>query len=161
MNRAKWDWGDFGRVNGIVVNGGSGNGNKHMFISARELARFGLLFLNRGKWKGRQLISAAWVDAATKPHVPASVPLEELSGADGRGTYGYNWWANGVKPDGRRKWPDAPPGTYAASGYNNNDMFVIGKWNMIIVRLGLDQKDVKLTDETYNTFLKKVGEAIK
>jgi len=161
MDRAKWDWGDFGEVDGIVINGGSGNGNKHMFISARELARFGHLFLNRGKWKGKQLISAAWVDAATRAHVPASMPLEELSGADGRGTYGYNWWANGIKADGKRKWPDAPVGTYSASGYNNNDMFVIGEWSMVIVRLGLDQRDVKITDATYNTFLKKVGEAIE
>ncbi|MHC4355933.1 MAG: serine hydrolase domain-containing protein, partial [Planctomycetota bacterium] len=129
MNRSKWDWGDFGEVDGTVINGGSGNGNKHMFISARELARFGHLFLNRGKWKG--------------------------------GTYGYNWWANGIKADGKRKWPDAPVGTYAASGYNNNDMFVISKWNMVIVRLGLDQRDVKITDATYDTFLKKVGEAIE
>jgi len=161
MNRLNWDWGDFGKVGGIVINGGSGNSNKHMFISARELARFGHLFLNRGKWKGKQLISAAWIDAATKSHVPASMPLEELSGADGRGMYGYNWWANGVKANGKRKWPDAPVGTYAASGYNNNDMFVIGKWNMVIVRLGLDQRDSAITDTTYNTFLKKVSEAIE
>ncbi|MBL7185046.1 MAG: serine hydrolase [Phycisphaerae bacterium] len=161
MNAAKWNWGDFGKVDGIVVNGGSGNSNKHMFISARELARFGHLFLNRGKWKAKQLISAAWVDAATKARVPASMPLEELSGADGRGMYGYNWWANGVKADGKRKWPDAPVGTYSASGYNNNDMFVIGEWNMVIVRLGLDQRDLAITDTIYNTFLKKVGEAIE
>jgi CubicO group peptidase (beta-lactamase class C family) len=161
MDRSKWDWGDFGKVDGIVINGGSGNSSKHMFISARELARFGHLFLNRGKWKDKQLISAEWVDAATKPHIPASMPLEELSGADGRGTYGYNWWANGIKADGRRKWPDAPTCAYSASGYNNNDMFVIPKWNMVIVRLGLDQRDVRITDSTYNTFLKKVGEAIE
>ena len=160
MNAAKWNWGDFGKVDGIVVNGGSGNGNKHMFISARELARFGHLFLNRGKWKGKQLISTAWVDVATKAHVPASMPLEDLSGADGRGMYGYNWWANGVKADGKRKWPGAPAGTYAASGYNNNDMFVIGEWNMVIVRLGLDQRDLAITDAIYNTFLEKVGGAI-
>jgi len=161
MNRSKWDWGDFGKVDGIVVNGGSGNGNKHMFISARELARFGHLFLNRGKWKGKQLISAAWVDAATKPHVPATMPLEELSGADGRGVYGYNWWANGVKADGKRRWPDAPLCTYAASGYNNNDMFVIPKWSMVIVRLGLDQRDFQMTDAIYSKFLKRIGDAIK
>ncbi len=160
MDRSKWDWGDFGKVNGITVNGGSGNGNKHIQISARELARFGHLFLNRGKWKGKQLISAAWVDAATKPHVPVSKPLEELSGADGRGTYGYNWWANGINAGGKRKWPGAPVGTYAASGYNNNDMFVVPQWNMVIVRLGLDQRDFPVTDTIYSTFLRKVGEAI-
>ncbi|HRY49700.1 MAG TPA: serine hydrolase [Candidatus Paceibacterota bacterium] len=53
-----WDWGDYATVDGLVVNGGSGNGNKHLFITAREMARFGLLFLNRGNWNGRQLISA-------------------------------------------------------------------------------------------------------
>ncbi|MHC4074755.1 MAG: serine hydrolase domain-containing protein [Planctomycetota bacterium] len=161
MDRSKWDWGDFGKVNGVTVNGGSGNGNKHIQISARELARFGHLFLNRGKWKGKQLISAAWIDAATKAHVPASMPLEELSGADGRGTYGYNWWVNGINAGGKRKWPGAPVGTYAASGYNNNDMFVVPEWNMVIVRLGLDQRDFPITDSIYSTFLRKVGEAIE
>jgi CubicO group peptidase (beta-lactamase class C family) len=160
MDRSKWDWGDFGKVGGIIINGGSGNGNKHMFISARELARFGHLFLNRGKWKDKQLISAEWIDAATKPHVPATMPVEELSGADGRGTYGYNWWANGIKADGKRKWPGAPVGTYSASGYNNNDMFVIPEWNMVIVRLGLDQSKFKINDSIYSAFLHKVGQAI-
>ncbi|MHC4560921.1 MAG: serine hydrolase domain-containing protein [Planctomycetota bacterium] len=160
MNRSKWDWGDFGKVHGIVVNGGSGNSGKHVQISARELARLGHLFLNRGKWKDKQLISSAWIDQATQTQVPASLPLEYLSGADGRGVYGYNWWINNIKPDGKRKWPGAPTGTYAASGYNNNDMFVIPEWNMILIRLGLDENDFKITDTIYGTFIKKLGQAI-
>ena len=160
MDRAKWDWGDFGKVEGIVVNGGSGNNNKHIFISARELARFGHLFLNRGKWKNKQLISTSWIEKATKSHVPASTPLETLSGADGRGVYGFNWWVNGIKPNGKRNWPGAPSGTYSASGYNNNDMFVIPEWNMVIVRLGLDQSEFAITNSIYSTFLEKVGQAI-
>jgi len=160
MDRAKWDWGDFGRIDGIVVNGGSGNNNKHIFISARELVRFGHLFLNRGKWKNKQLISASWVKAATKAHVPASIPLEPLSGADGRGVYGFNWWVNGIKPDGKRNWPGAPYSTYAASGYNNNDMFIIPEWNMVIVRLGLDQSERSITNAVYSNFLEKIDQAI-
>jgi len=162
MNRARWDWGDFGKVDGIAVNGGSGNSNKHIFISARELARFGHLFLNRGKWRGKQLISPSWVDVATKVQVTAPTPVgHPESGIDGRGVYGYNWWANGIKPDGKRKWPGAPAGTYSASGANNNDMFVIPEWNMVIVRLGLDQgSDGPITDATYSAFLSKVGQAI-
>ena len=160
MDRTKWDWGDFGKIDRIVVNGGSGNNNKHIKISARELARFGHLFLNRGKWKNKQLISVSWVDTATKAHVPASTPLEPLSGADGRGVYGYNWWVNGIKPNGKRNWPGAPLGTYAASGYNNNDMFVIPEWKMVIVRLGLDQSEFAITNTIYSIFLEKVGKAI-
>jgi CubicO group peptidase (beta-lactamase class C family) len=160
MARRKWGWGDFGKVDGIVVNGGSGNNGKHLRISARELARFGLLFLNRGRWKGRQLVPASWVDAATSPQVPATTPLGHASSADGRGVYGYNWWANGLGADGKRKWPGATKGTCAASGYNNNDLFVIPEWHMVIVRLGLDQSDARITDAVYSTFLSKVGEAV-
>jgi CubicO group peptidase (beta-lactamase class C family) len=160
IDRSKWDWGDFGVLDGIVVNGGSGNSNKHIQISARELARFGHLFLNRGKWKNKQLISASWVDTATEVHVPVSISVQELSGADGRGTYGFNWWVNGIRPTGTRNWPGAPPDTYSASGFNNNDMFVIPAWNMVIVRLGLDERDFAITNAIYSTFLEKVGQAI-
>lgn len=161
MNPEKWRWGTFGKMNGMHVNGGSGNSNKHMFISARELARFGLLFLNRGNWNGKQIISQAWADAVHQNHVPITIPLgHPESGIEGRGVYGFNWWTNGIKPDGQRKWPGAPLGTYAASGYNNNDMFIIPEWNMVVVRLGLDQQDRKITDETYGEFLNRIGQSI-
>ncbi len=38
-----------------------------MFISARDMARFGYLFLNNGRWAGRQVIAQAWVDMARAP----------------------------------------------------------------------------------------------
>lgn len=139
MNPKKWDWKDFGKVGGLVVNGGAGNKGRGIYISAREAARFGHLFLNRGKWKERQLISAAWVDAATRPQVPAALPLGKPEcGPNGPGTYGYNWWVNGTGPDGKRKWPGAPAGTFVAAGFNNNQCFVIPEWQMVVVRLGLD-----------------------
>ena len=160
MDPNEWRWGDFGQRDGVTVNGGSGNSNNHVFISARQMARLGHLFLNRGKWDGHQLISAQWVETATKPHVPASLPLWPDSGADGRGVYGFNWWANGIKADGQRQWPGAPAGAYSASGYNNNDMFIIPEWNMVIVRLGLDQSQRPITDAVYSNFIEKVGQAI-
>jgi CubicO group peptidase (beta-lactamase class C family) len=162
MNRKRWDWGDFGEVERLVVNGGSGNSNRHMQISARELARLGHLFLNGGEWNGKRLISADWVAAATSTQVPADLPLGHLeSGIDGRGVYALNWWTNGLKPDGERKWPGVPPGAFSASGYNNNDMFVVPEWGMVIVRLGLDQgTDAPISDSTYAEFLWLIGEAI-
>ncbi|MHC4520853.1 MAG: serine hydrolase domain-containing protein [Planctomycetota bacterium] len=161
MDPDEWDWGDFGPVDGIAVNGGSGNSNKHVFISARQMARLGHLFLNEGNWDGKQVIAADWVRAATKPHVSRAIEFWPDSATDGRGVYGFNWWTNGVKVDGRRKWPGAPMGTYAASGYNNNDMFIIPEWNMVIVRLGLDQSQSRITDEIYGEFLRRVGLAIR
>jgi len=158
MNREKWDWGDWGKVDGIVVNGGAGNKSGAMKISAREAARFGLLFLNRGNWNGRQLLSARWVEEATRVQVPATVPHGFAERAEsGPGEYGFNWWVNGLKPDGRRKFPGAPPGTFCGAGHNNNYCFVIPEWNMVIVRLGLDGS---AGDRVWSDFLAKVGEAI-
>jgi CubicO group peptidase (beta-lactamase class C family) len=154
-----WDWGDYATVDGVIVNGGSGNGNKHIFISAREMARFGLLFLNHGRWNGRQLVPESWVAEATRVHVPPTMPwAQPESDIDGRGVYGFNWWRNGLKPDGTRKFPAAPGGTYWASGHNNNKCFVIPEWDMVIVRLGLDGK---ANDEVWNDFLAKVGGSLK
>ena len=130
-------------------------------ISASDLARFGHLFLNHGDWNGRQLITETWVREATRVQVPASLPAgQPTSSRLGSGVYGYHWWPNGMTPDGKRRWPDAPIGTYARSGYNNNDLFVIPAWKMVIVRLGLDQRDHNITTAEYNEFLKLVGEAI-
>ncbi len=130
-------------------------------ISASDLARFGLLFLNQGHWQGRQLINSDWVREATSVQVPTSIP-DALPGSNrkGSGVYGYHWWPNGFKPDGQRRWPDAPPSTYSRSGYNNNDLFVIPAWNMVTVRLGLDQREDDITSTEYNSFLRKLGEAI-
>ena len=161
MDPQQWRWGIYATNNGVVVNGGSGNGNKHVFISARQMARLGHLFLNHGNWSGRQLISSNWVRQATAVQVQASVPwAQPESEIDGRGCYGFNWWANGVKSDGKRLWPGATVGTFAAMGHNNNKLLVIPEWGMVIVRLGLDQQDKKITDNALGEFLRLVGEAL-
>jgi len=153
-----WDWRDYATVDGVVVNGGSGNANKHIFITAREMARFGLLFLNKGNWNGRQLISAKWVEDATCVQAPGSMPwAHPESGIDGRGVYGFNWWRNGLKFNGIRNFPSAPEGMFWASGHNNNKCFVIPEWNMVIVRLGLDGQ---VKDEVWDQFFSKVSKAI-
>ncbi len=142
MNENNWYWGDFGDVNGLKVVGGAGNQSKGIYISANELARFGLLFLNEGNWNGNQLISRDWIRQSTRVQVLPILELgTHLSEIYGMGVYGFNWWVNGVQPNGNRLWPNAPASTYAASGYNNNKMFIIPEWDMVIVRLGLDAID--------------------
>ncbi|MDF9798849.1 hypothetical protein OKW21_004112 [Catalinimonas alkaloidigena] len=54
----------------------------------------------------------------------------------------------------------APVGTYAAWGHNNNHLFIIPEWNMVVVRLGLDQSDKEITDLINSQFIQKIGEAI-
>lgn len=160
MDPEQWRWGEFGEVDGLVVNGGSGNADKHVFVSADQMARFGHLFLNRGSWNGRQLLSAEWIATATSVQVPADLPMgHTASGIDGPGVYGCNWWVNGVQPDGHRRWPGAPVGTFAATGFNNNRLFVIPEWRMVIVRLGLDGDTGKPGEPVYQRLLRMIGEA--
>lgn len=162
MNPAAWKWGHFGTHSGLRVNGGSGNNGRHIQISAREMARFGHLFLNYGRWKDRQLISSNWISAATSVQVAASVSNAwTRSKIAGPGFYGFNWWRNAEGPDGKMFWPGAPADTFCASGHNNNKLFVIPSWCMVIVRLGLDEGDRKWTDEAQGEFLRLVGSAIQ
>jgi CubicO group peptidase (beta-lactamase class C family) len=160
-NPEKWKWGERKGIPHKKVNSGSGNAGGHIQISAREMARFGHLFLNEGNWDGKQLLGKEWVRRATSVQVKATVPDGfPASKIAGSGCYGFNWWVNGEKPDGKRKWPGAPPSTYAAMGHNNNLCIVVPEWQMVVVRLGLDQGDRKIDDQIISEFLKRVGAAI-
>jgi CubicO group peptidase (beta-lactamase class C family) len=157
MDPEGWEWNDWTLSDGTVVNGGAGNNSKYIQISARQMARFGHLFLNHGQWNGGQLVSPQWVAAATSAQVPRTLPLgHEI---DGRGIYGFNWWTNEVGADGKRRWPDAPADMFVATGWNNNRLYVIPKWQMVVVRLGLDQRDLRISDEVWSRFLGMIGEA--
>jgi CubicO group peptidase (beta-lactamase class C family) len=160
-----WDWGDFGRIDGLTINGGAGNGGNHVFISAIELARVGHLLLNKGNWNGEQLIDANWIDQATQVQVPVTMPLgSDCDGRlDARGTYGYLWWVNGIRADGNQKWFGATSRTFAASGANNNKLFVIPELEMVIVRLGLDSgqnNSTVITDNQWGQFLSLVEQSV-
>ncbi|MCK4965821.1 serine hydrolase, partial [bacterium] len=159
VGMTKWEWKDFGVVDGILLNSPSGIYKGGIHITARELARHGLLYLNRGKWNGKQLLNADWVDIATTTQVPASVVTKHY---DLTGRFGFMWWTNGVKSSGNRPWSSAPPKAYTAHGGGRNFCFVIPEWNMVIVRLG-DAPDGRPSMDRmtlWNNVLKKVGDAI-
>ncbi len=156
MNSERWEWGTWGKYGGITVNGGAGNRKHGIFMSARDVARLGHLYLNRGNWNGQQLISAKWIDEATQNHVPTNI--KKASPLDGRGVHGYNWWVNGIDVNGDRYMPDAPPKTYFRTGYPHNMLIVIPEWNMVIVRLGADT--IFNRTNMWNNTIKMIGEAM-
>jgi len=60
-----------------------------LYLKSRDILKFGLLYLNDGKWKTRQVISAAWVQESIKPFIVAD------DGSDprfGKSEYGFQWW---------------------------------------------------------------------
>ena len=51
-------------------------------LRTRDLAKLAQVFLDRGTWRGKRIVSAAWVDAATSAHASLNRPDD----------YGYGWW---------------------------------------------------------------------
>jgi CubicO group peptidase (beta-lactamase class C family) len=120
-------------------------GSSYIYATARDFARFGLLYCNKGKWNGEQLLPENWVDATVQP-----------AAADQRKHYGYQFWLNGLKnKDSAARWyPDVPADMFFADGYGGQDIYVIPSRELVVVRLGLH-----VIDE--NRFLKTVLAAIK
>jgi CubicO group peptidase (beta-lactamase class C family) len=95
-------------------------GGEGLMLTPRDMAKFGYLFLNRGVWDGRQVVSAGWVDASTADHI--STGRQAFAGY----RYGYQWWLG---------WMQSP-GFYAASGYGGQYIFVIPEHNLVVVFTG-------------------------
>jgi len=104
-------------VDGIKMQSVSGGGHSGggVFINTEDHARFGLLFLRNGKWKGEQLISKQWVESVQNP-------------SKANESYGYMWWLN----KGNRKMEEISESVYYAAGFGGN-YIVIDKENQLVV----------------------------
>jgi CubicO group peptidase (beta-lactamase class C family) len=96
----------------------------HMFLSARDMARIGLLALRRGDWGGQQLIPAAWMEESTRTHIRA----EEMPGKYHNGPYGYGyyWWTP-------RNPAPAWRGSFQASGHFGQFLLCLPAVDLVIV----------------------------
>ena len=101
------------KMQSVTGGGHSGGG---VFISTEDHARFGLLFMNEGKWNGQQILSSAWVKSVQEP-------------SEANESYGYMWWLN----RGGRKWQGVEDESiYFAAGFGGN-YIIIDKTNDIVV----------------------------
>ena len=67
----------------------------HIWLSTRDMARIGLLMLNKGKWKNKQIIPEKWVDEMIKmrtPYEEISRNLQYEVDPEIKYGYGYMWW---------------------------------------------------------------------
>ncbi len=103
-------------------------GSSYSFASARDWARFGLLYLNDGVWNGERILPEGWVKYTTTPAVPASI-----------GQYGAQWWLNAGAADNAalRKYPDLPTDAYWADGFEEQYVMIIPSHKLVVVRLGI------------------------
>ena len=97
--------------------------SSQVYTNARDLARFGMLYLQNGVWNGERLLSEEWIDFVRTP-APATV---------GRGSqYGGQWW---LVPENR---DDVPKDAYSTSGNRGQYAVVVPSHDLVIVRRGLD-----------------------
>jgi CubicO group peptidase (beta-lactamase class C family) len=89
-------------------------------MTPRDMAKLGYLYLQHGRWDGQQLISAGWVENATRKHTET----------DGDLGYGYQWWTH----------PSLAG--YTALGHYGQTIFVIPESDLVIVTTAeLDNHD--------------------
>ncbi len=116
-----WRWHGYNNswvlLDGVKMQSVSGGGHwgGGMFISTRDHARFGLLFLRRGDWGGKKLLSEKWIDMLKVPS-PANP------------SYGYMWWLNTEK-----RLPNVPESVYFASGFGGNYIVVLDEYDLVVV----------------------------
>lgn len=96
-------------------------GSSYVFASARDFARFGLLYLRDGVWDGRRVLPAGWVDHARR-ETPASI-----------GRYGAHWW---LAQDGS--------GIFTANGFQGQYVVVDPARDLVLVRLGVSTPEQRV-----------------
>jgi CubicO group peptidase (beta-lactamase class C family) len=96
----------------------------HFEITARDLARFGLLYLRHGRWNGKQIVPEAWVEKSS--HASEMISSNGLD----LGGYEYLWWID----YGGVHFPEVSlPGIYSARGAGAHYLFVIPSLDMVVV----------------------------
>jgi len=104
-------------------------GSSYCYASARDWAKFGLLYLQDGVMSGERVLPAGWVQRSTSSDAcPAS-----------NGRFGWQLWLN-RDPDGdgpkQRRWPDLPDDLFHMDGHEGQYVIVSPQHQLVIVRLG-------------------------
>ncbi|MCI9875405.1 serine hydrolase domain-containing protein [Pseudomonas atacamensis] len=124
--------------------------SSYAYLTARDLARVGLLMARGGRWNDRQLLPEDWVAFNLKPFAVYKAQQDEA-------VPGGHWWLNRPVDGAPSPWPDAPPDTFAALGHWGQALYVMPSEKLVIVRYGDDR------DGSYkhNELLKRVLQAVR
>ena len=104
-------------------------GSSYMYATARDWARFGLLFAQDGVWNGERILPEGWVDYSRTPTLPSL------------GEYGGMWWLNAGEPGKpeTKEWPELPEDIYYASGHDGQSVVIVPSKNLVIVQLSVSR----------------------
>ena len=104
-------------------------GSSYLYITAREYASLGQLFLDDGVFQGRRILPEGWVDYCVTP------------AADSKDGYGSFFWLNKDK-----FWPDIPEDMFNCQGHDGQEIFIIPSKGLVVVVLGYSPKPDRVID---------------
>ncbi len=120
-------------------------------MTARDMARFGLLFLQKGKWNGVQIISEDWITESTSSYSEVN-NNGEING------YGY-MWIIAIDTGDHLPNVDLPVGSYAAAGAGGHWCIVIPDYNLVIVHRVNTDIGHDVLDHEVGLLIKKILDA--
>jgi CubicO group peptidase (beta-lactamase class C family) len=106
-------------------------GSSFGFATARDWARFGMLWAQDGVWNGARVLPEGWVAASCTP-TPGS-----------HGSFGQHVWLNALPADPQERaerWEDLPRDMLHMDGHEGQYVFVFPAQQLVIVRLGCTQR---------------------
>jgi CubicO group peptidase (beta-lactamase class C family) len=112
-------------------------GSSYIYATARDYARFGLLYLQNGIFNGERLLPEGWIRYTTTPATHS------------KGSYGSFFWLNRGK-----YYPSAPEDMYSCNGHDGQRIFIIPSKDLIIVVLGYSPKPDN--EMNFNQLLKDI-----
>ena len=104
-------------------------GSSYLYITAREFASLGQLFLDDGVFQGRRILPEGWVDYSVTP------------ASDSKDGYGAFFWLNKDK-----FWPDIPEDMFNCQGHDGQEVFIIPSKDLVVVVLGYSPKPDRVID---------------
>jgi CubicO group peptidase (beta-lactamase class C family) len=117
-------------------------------LQPRDMAKFGLLYLQRGQWRNSQLIPEAWVKASTSVQAKIS---DRLFGFQ---SYGYQWWLGSARDDAHTPW-------IMAVGFGGQRIMLIPSRDLVMVMTAGMYRNRAQTDITFEVLLDGVLPAVK
>lgn len=109
-------------------------------LRPRDMAKFGLVYLQNGIWKGNQIISEDWIKKSIKEYIS----LPDNPSRDG---YGYNWWLKTYHSN------SGSAESFLASGWGGQRIIVFPNLNMVVVFTGGNYVGYEPVDDIVATFI--------
>jgi CubicO group peptidase (beta-lactamase class C family) len=103
--------------------------NNTLYITPRAMAKFGLLYLNKGMWNGQRIVSEEWVERSRLDY-PGNHDIDIPGEASGKMGYSYSWWTKSYTEGGKTIH------MYTASGFGGQHIMVLPQVNSVVVFTG-------------------------